>query len=114
MFKKLTVLVCLMSFCPAAVGAQEAASLQTPQPVQERAAEPARTINLMPTEERATTLMAANDVQGTQAAQEQRPRKTHSGLTWKEFCEVHFGEYRWVYWAGAVAAIVAIHVVAAD
>ena len=114
MFKKLTVLACLISLCPAAAGAQEVAVLLNSQPAQERQAEPARTVNLMPTEERALTLMAASDVQGAQASREQRPGKTHSGLTWKEFCEVHFGEYRWVYWAGAVAAIVAIHVVAAD
>ena len=113
MFKKFTVLACLISLCPAAAGAQEVAVLLNSQPAQERQAEPAKTLNLMPTEERALTLMAANE-QGAQATREQRPAKTHHGLTWKEFCEVHFGEYRWVYWAGAVAAIVAIHVVAAD
>ena len=39
------------------------AVLLNSQPAQERQAEPARTVNLMPTEERALTLMAANDVQ---------------------------------------------------
>lgn len=114
MFRKFAILACLISFSPAAVGAQDVALLANAQPVQERAAEPARPVNLMPSEERALTLLAANEVQGIQGGQEQRPKKTHTGLTFKEFCEVHFGEYRWVYWAAAVAGIVAIHVVAAD
>ena len=114
MIKKFAILVCLVSFAPAAAGAQEVALLANSQPVQQQGAEVQKSVNLMPREERIATLVAANDVQGTQAAREERPRKTHSGLTFKEFCDVHFGEYRWVYWVGAVAAIVAIHVVAAD
>ncbi len=111
MFKKLAILVCLVSFAPAAAGAQDVALLANAQPAQQ--SEAPRALNLMPSQEPAVTLVAANDIQG-QPAQEQGARKTHAGLTWKEFCEVHFGEGRWIYWAGAVAAIVAIHVVAAD
>lgn len=111
MFKKLAILVCLVSFAPAAAGAQDVALLANAQPVQQ--SEAPRALNLMPSEERAVTLVAANDIQG-QPAQEQSARKSHTGLSWKEFCDVHFGEGRWIYWAGAVAAIVAIHVVAAD
>jgi len=111
MFKKLAILACLVSFAPAAAGAQDVALLANAQPAQQT--EAPRTLNLMPTQERAVTLVAANDIQG-QPAQEQHARKTHTGLTWKEFCDVHFGEGRWIYWAGAVAAIVALHVVAAD
>lgn len=114
MIKKLAILVCLVSFAPAAVGAQDVALLVNSQPVQQQATEVQKSLNLMPREELSATRVAANDVQGTQAASEERPRKTHTGLTFKEFCDVHFGEYRWVYWVGAVAAIVAIHVVAAD
>lgn len=110
MFKKLAILACLVSFAPAAAGAQEVALLANAQPVQQT--EAPRALNLMPTQESAVTV-AANDIQG-QPAQEQRAKKSHAGLTWKEFCDVHFGEGRWIYWAGAVAAIVALHVVAAD
>lgn len=105
MFKKLAILACLISMAPVAAGAQDVALLAQVQPAQEAPV----TVNLMPKEVRETTTLAANDVQGTR---EERPKKTHSGLTFKEFCEVHFGEYRWVYWVGAVAAIVAIHVAA--
>jgi hypothetical protein len=96
-----------MSMVPAAAGAQDVALLAQAQPAQEAPA----TVNLMPQENRAGVTLAANDMQGTR---EERPKKTHTGLTFKEFCDVHFGEYRWVYWVGAVAAIVAIHVVAVD
>ena len=115
MFRKLTILACLMSFSPAAAGAQDVALLLNSQPVRERASEPTPAVNLMPTEDRqARTLVAANDMQGTQSAQEQRPRKTHHGLTFSEFADVHFGEYRWIYWVGAVAAIVVLHVAVVD
>ena len=107
MYRKLTVFVCLVSFCPAAAGAQELALAVNAQPVQEQPAtsEPAKEINLVPPLER----LAANDQQMTKSAEEQRPRRTHTGLTFKEFCEIHFGEYRWIYWVGAAAVLVAIH-----
>lgn len=107
MLKKLAILVCLVSMLPAAAGAQDVALLAQTQPAQEAPVK----VNLMPRENSTGVILAANDVQGTR---EERPKKTHTGLTFKEFCDVHFGEYRWVYWVGAVAAIVAIHVVAAD
>lgn len=113
MFKKIAILACLVSFAPAAAGAQEVALLVNAQPAQQ-SIEVEKSVNLMPREDRTVTLVALNDVQGTPQAGEQGLRKTHTGLTFKEFCDVHFGEYRWVYWVGAVAAIVAIHVVAAD
>lgn len=113
MFKKIAILACLVSFAPAAVGAQDAALLVQTQPIQQ-SGEVGKMVDLMPREERTPMLLAANDVQGIPTAGEQRPRKSHTGLTFKEFCDVHFGEYRWVYWVGAVAAIVAVHVVAAD
>lgn len=107
MLKKLAILVCLVSMLPAAAGAQDVALLAQTQPAQEAPVK----VNLMPRENSTGVILAANDAQGTR---EERPKKTHTGLTFKEFCDVHFGEYRWVYWVGAVAAIVAIHVVAAD
>ena len=110
MFKKLTIIACLVSFSPAAAGAQELALLASSQPAVEQS------VNLSPPVYKlaATTVLAANDTQGNQITEAQRPRKTHAGLTFKEFSEVHFGEYRWIYWVGAVAAIVALHVVVAD
>jgi len=112
MFRKLTVFICLLSLSPAA-GAQDLALLVVSQPAQRSAdSAPAREINLSPPVDRGpAVLVAANDLQGSSTAEEQRPARTHTGLTFKEFCEVHFGEYRWVYWVGAVAAIVAIHAV---
>jgi len=116
MFKKLTILVCLVSFFPAAVGAQDLAVLKQSPLAAERTTElqPAREIDLsLPAARQAATVLAANDAQGSQTAAAERPRKTHTGLTFEEFCEVHFGEYRWIYWVGAAAVLVAIHVVAA-
>lgn len=117
MFRKLTIFVCLVSFSPAAAGAQELALVANTRPSQERPADqaPAREINLsIPMDTQAAMLVAANDLQANQMTEAQRPRKTHTGLTFSEFVDVHFGEYRWVYWAGAVVALVALHVVVAD
>ena len=116
MFRKFIVLICLLSFFPAAAGAQELALLDKAQPALEMTSgqtQPAP-INLsapMPKDE--AFVVAANDYQSTKMTEE-RPRKTHTGLTFQEFVDVHFGGYRWVWWAAAVAGIVAIHVVAAD
>lgn len=113
MFRKITVFICLLSLSPAAAGAQDLAQLVASQPALRPAdSAPARKINLSPPIDRGpAVLMAANDLQGGPTAEEQRPARTHRGLTFKEFSEVHFGEYRWVYWVAAVAAIVAIHAV---
>jgi len=118
MFRKLTILVCLMSFIPAAVGAQDLAPLKLNPLAVERTVDqqPAREIDLsLPAaRQQAATVLAANETQGAQAVAAERPRKSHTGLTFEEFCEVHFGEYRWIYWAGAAAILVAIHVAARD
>jgi len=118
MFRKLTVLICLLSFTPVAAGAQELALIANAQPALERTAEqaPARELNLMPAQATSDRIMVASShLSGDKmAAEEQRPRRSHDGMTFKEFAEVHFGEYRWIYWAAAVAGIVAIHVFAAD
>ena len=113
MFRKLTVFIYLLSLSPAAAGAQDLALLVASQPAQRSAdSAPARENNLSPPVDRGpVVLMAANDLQGSSAAEEQRPVRTHTGMTFKEFSEVHFGEYRWIYWVGAVAAIIASHAV---
>jgi hypothetical protein len=114
MLRKLTIIACFLSFSPVAAGAQELAVLVNSQPAQQSPAtlQPAREVDLSPPAARQATVVAANDLVGNTSA-EQRPRKTHTGLTFQEFCEVHFGEYRWIYWVGAAAIIIGIHVVAA-
>jgi hypothetical protein len=116
MFKNVTVIVCLVSFFPAAVGAQELAVLnQNPQPVVQAVdRQPAREVNLsIPVARQVAAVVAQNDTEQAPAVAAERPKKTHTGLTFQEFCEVHFGEYRWIYWVGAAAILVAIHVAAA-
>ena len=116
MFRKLIVLICLLSFFPAAAGAQDLALLNTAQPAQELTTAQTQPTSMdlsapMPKDE--AFVVAANEYQSAPVT-EARPRKTHTGLTFQEFVDVHFGGHRWVYWALAVAGIVAIHVVAAD
>ena len=113
MLRKLTILVCLLSFCPAAAGAEDLGVLKQSPLTTERSPDlqPATEIDLsIPVARQAATVMAENDTQPGQMAATERTRKTHTGLTFQEFCEVHFGEYRWLYWVGAAAVIVAIHV----
>jgi hypothetical protein len=51
-----------------------------------------------------------NDGVSQAPVQIERQRK-HS---WDNFWEVHFGGYRWLWWAGAAAVLVGIHVAAGD
>ncbi|HJV65398.1 MAG TPA: hypothetical protein VJ550_06695 [Geomonas sp.] len=115
MFRRLTVLICLVSFSPAAAGAQELSVLarSSEQAAERPAGEPGKEVNLYPAPDKESPqlVMAANDQQ-TAAAEEPRQHKTHTGLTLKEFAEVHFGEYRWVYWVGAATGLVLLHVFA--
>ena len=116
MFRKLIVILCLVSFTPAAVTAQELSAVAAP-PVSagsatERSAQPSRDLNLSLSAETTTAILlaAAETQQGTAmaAAPEQKcvSRSSHS---WDNFFEVHFGGYRWAWWAGAAAILVAIH-----
>jgi|GEM_PF-3007906 len=120
MFKKLTVFVCLVSLAPAAAGAQDVTLLAAGNAVAVEAgttgSKPAREVDLSPPLRlhQDATVVAANDSQPNQmAGEEARPRRTHEGLTFKEFCEIHFGGHRWVYWAVAAAALVGLHVAVA-
>jgi len=118
MFKRLIVLLCLMSFCPAAVHAQDLAPLKeslTAAVAQTSTEKPVREVDLsIPVAFQKATVLAANETRGGQMAEPERQRKTHTGLTFQEFVDVHFGDYRWVWWAGAAAILVVIHVAAAD
>lgn len=117
MFRKLAVVICLISFAPAAVSAQGIAAIAATPAVVESATEsatpPGRGINLSLNAERSTAvLMAAADTsQGTVMANapEQKREAKHSSFNWGNFAEVHLGDYRWVWWVGAAAALIAIH-----
>lgn len=112
MFRKLTVLICLISFSPAAAGAQELTAManSAQAAVEQAAVEPSAEVNLYPAPAKQSPqlVVAANDQQDC-TSEAPRPHKTHTGLTFKEFAEVHFGEYRWVYWVGAVTGLVLLH-----
>lgn len=113
MLRKLTVLVCLLSFAPAAVNAQGIAAIAASPVAVETSATPEKAVNLsLPGERSAAVLMAAADTsQGTAmaVAPEQKQAVKHSSFNWGNFAEVHLGDYRWVWWAGAAVALIAIH-----
>jgi hypothetical protein len=116
MLRKLTVFICLLSFAPAAVNAQGIAALAvSPVAVESApASPPERTMDLsLPAAARsAVVLMAAADTpQGTAPAPatEQKKAEKNSSFHWENFAEVHLGDYRWVWWVGAAAVLIAIH-----
>jgi hypothetical protein len=112
MLRKLIVVICLISFAPAAVSAQVLTSIAAPfaaaVPAAEKSAPPAGELNLsLPAERSAAVQMAAADTsQGTAPEQKQEARKSHS---WDNFVDVHFGGYRWLWWAGAAVILGVIH-----
>jgi hypothetical protein len=122
MLRKLTVLICLFSFTPAAVNAQGIAAIAAAPVAVESAAVPAalpeRAMDLsLPTARSTAVLMAAADTsQGTASAPapEQKKAEKNSSFHWENFAEVHLGDYRWVWWVGAAAALIAIHATAGD
>ena len=121
MFRKLIVVFCLISFAPAAVSAQGLVSVAAPPaavaPAAEKAPPSGGELNLsLPAERSAAVLMAASETSQVVAMenapeQKRESRRSHS---WDNFVDVHFGGYRWLWWAGAAAILVAIHVSAAD
>jgi hypothetical protein len=116
MFRRLIILLSLIAFSPVAAGAQELAALVSSPPPPAGAAAPVSTSGpdlSIPEQKAVPRVVAANDLQGTPVT-EAPAKKSHPGLTFKEFCEVHFGEYRWVYWVGAAGALVLFHVFAVD
>ena len=122
MLRKLTVFICLMSFAPAAVNAQGLAALAaSPAAVEAAPAQTAvlseQAMNLsLPAARSEVILMAAADTtQGTAAASAPEQKKSqHSSFNWGNFAEVHLGDYRWIWWAGAAVALIAIHASAGD
>jgi len=116
MLRKLTVFVCLISFSPAAVGAQELAAIAGSPLVVDMPSsslQQGKDVNLsLPITNRypVDKLASAEKSSGYGAAMPDETTKgKKSGMTFKEWAEIHFGENRWVWWAGATAALVALH-----
>jgi hypothetical protein len=117
MFRKLTVVLCLISFAPAAVGAQGLAALAAPPVAVAAAPETSAPATLaLPAKPSESIVLASADApQGTSAAHAPEGKKaSHSSFNWGNFAEVHLGDYRWVWWVGAIAALAVIHVGAKD
>jgi len=123
MFRKLTVLLCLLTFCPVAVNAQELTKLanspNSPNSANAPSAQNSQEsdVKLPPPGNQLSEnkfLVAENQngsaTQNTEAAKNTKK----SGLTFGEWSEIHFGDYRWVWWAGAAGALIAFHAVAID
>ena len=121
MFRKLVVVLCIVSFAPAAASAQGLVPTSSPAavvaPATDKAPTPGGELNLsLPAERSAVLLMASaetSQAMAMESAPEQK-RESRSSHSWDNFVDVHFGGYRWVWWAGAAVALIAIHVTAAD
>ena len=113
MLRKMTVLICLLSFAPAAVNAQGIAALAASPGAVQSTSQAEKGVNLsLPAERTTAVLMAAADTsQGAAmaSAPEQKKESKQSSFNWGNFAEVHLGDYRWVWWAGAAVALIAIH-----
>lgn len=121
MFRKLTIVICLISFAPAAVNAQAlaalAASPSTAGITAENTSASVPETNLSLPAERSTAVLLAAAESSQRAAMVSAPeqkKESRSAHSWDNFVDVHFGDYRWVWWVGAAAILVGIHVVAAD
>lgn len=113
MFRKFTVIICLLSFCPVAVGAQEFAAianspLATDQPIVQNQQNNDLKLSL-PANYPADKVYVAENQIGSDAVSGERNKEKKSGITFKEWAEIHWGDYRWVWWAGAAGALVALH-----
>lgn len=114
MLKKITVFICLLSFTPIAVNAQGIAAIAaSPVAVESQAAGPSNSamdLTLPAARSEVILLAAADTSQGAAAASAPEQKKSqHSSFNWGNFAEVHLGDYRWVWWVGAAAALIAIH-----
>ena len=121
MFRKLIIILCLVSFAPAAVTAQGLTAVATPPvsagPAAERTAQPPRELNLsLPAETSSAMLLAAAETsqRAANCASAEQKCESRSSHNWDNFVDVHFGGYRWVWWVGAAAILAAIHIAAAD
>ena len=115
MFRKFTVILCLLSFCPAAVGAQELAAIANSQSATDQSPTQKlhdKELNLsLPSREYPAdkVVVAENKNSGDAVNAGEVKKEKKSGITFKEWAEIHWGDYRWVWWAGAAGALVALH-----
>jgi hypothetical protein len=105
MLRQLLVVICLVSFAPAAFGAQVPAVAPLPAEVN---------LSLPVATSRAVMLAAADTGRTLAADAPEHKSEVHSSHSWDNFVEVHFGGYRWIWWAGAAVVLIAIHVVATN
>lgn len=119
MFRKLTVLICLLSFLPAAAGAQGLpVSASTPTAAISSSADSAdpagNNVNLMLAAEKSATILvaAADTSQATAKATPEIKKESHSSFDMRNFADVHLAEGRWIWWAGALVVLAAIHIAA--
>ncbi|MBJ6723903.1 hypothetical protein [Geomesophilobacter sediminis] len=107
--KTIALILCLTTLAPAAAGAQEASgALNPPAPVERRVTERPSVppeLNLpRATEEKIQ--LAQNDTTAPAREQETRDRSCGGFRNW---VDIHLGGYRWIYWAVAAGALIAIH-----
>ncbi len=121
MFRKLTIVLCLISFVPAAVNAQVFTTASaTPVAVAstvENAAPTGQQLNLLLAAEKSATVLVAaagtSENAATKAAPEQK-KESHSSFNLSNFADVHLAEGRWIWWVGAAVVLVGIHAFAAN
>lgn len=104
MLRKVIVVLCLVSFAPLSAGAQELAAALLPAEVSAHGAE-----------SRSDTpkiVVAANDRAdaATADATPQKETKSRPSCTIRDFLDIHFGGYRWLWWVGAAGILIGIHV----
>ena len=112
MFRKLTVLICLLSFTPAAFGAQELAGVTNP-PLAVNQQSEQRTLDLNPpvSSYAANSMVAAESMKCSDSVQAEEPKKSKaSSLTFSDWAEIHFGDNRWIWWVGGAVVLGALHV----
>jgi hypothetical protein len=118
MFRKLTVIICLLTFCPMAVGAQELITIANSQiatdlPVadnnpQNKDLKSSSPISMYP----ANIVIVAESQNGFDVEKvTEKNKEKKSGITFNEWAEIHWGDYRWVWWAGAAGALIALHAI---
>lgn len=114
MLRHLALLVFFIAILPSAVGAEaiaplvQAAATTGPAP-QQPAAEP-RLVASIASQAAQMAVNAPQDTSLTEAA----PKEPGSCGGLKNWIDIHWGGYRWIYWAGAALALVALHVAVAD
>lgn len=114
MFRTVTVIFCLISFCPAAVNAQELAAISqsiaaTDQSMLQSQLNTGLKLTLAASSYPADKVLVSENRTDPDASRTVEKNKQKQGIGFKEWAEIHWGDYRWVWWAGAAGALVALH-----